>query len=86
MTLLAPSSRGRAIARSVCVTWNRKRYPLSRLLLPSGIRYAGGLAKSSQVVESSDGTKTGTVQVNAPTVFNNGMNTGIWVRHQTQSR
>ena len=39
------------------------------------------LAKSSQVVETSDGTKTGTVQVNAPTVFNNGMNTGIWVRH-----
>ena len=39
------------------------------------------LVKSSQVVETSDGTKTGTVQVNAPTVFNNGMNTGIWVRH-----
>ena len=39
------------------------------------------LAKSSQVVETSDGTKTGTVQVNAPTVYNNGMNTGIWVRH-----
>ena len=29
------------------------------------------------MVETSDGTKTGTVQVNAPTVFNNGMNTGI---------
>jgi hypothetical protein len=39
------------------------------------------LANSKQVVETSDGTKTGTVQVNAPTVFNNGMNTGIWVRH-----
>jgi hypothetical protein len=39
------------------------------------------LVKSSQVVETSDGTKTGKVQVNAPTVFNNGQNTGIWVRH-----
>jgi hypothetical protein len=39
------------------------------------------LVKSAQVVETSDGTKTGKVQVNAPTVFNNGQNTGIWVRH-----
>ncbi len=39
------------------------------------------LVKSKQVVETSDGTSTGTVQVNAPTVFNNGQNTGIWVRH-----
>ena len=39
------------------------------------------LVKSSQVIETSDGTKTGTVQVNAPTVYNNGQNTGIWVRH-----
>jgi hypothetical protein len=33
------------------------------------------------VVETSNGTSTGTVQVNAPTVFNDGHNTGIWVRH-----
>jgi hypothetical protein len=39
------------------------------------------LVKSSQVVETSDGTSAGTVQVNAPTVYNNGQNTGIWVRH-----
>jgi hypothetical protein len=39
------------------------------------------LVKSAQVVETSDGTSTGTVQVNAPTVYNHGMNTGIWVRH-----
>jgi hypothetical protein len=39
------------------------------------------LVKSRQVVETSNGTSTGTVQVNAPTVFNNGQNTGIWVRH-----
>jgi len=39
------------------------------------------LVKSAQVVETSDGTSAGTVQVNAPTVFNSGMNTGIWVRH-----
>jgi hypothetical protein len=40
-----------------------------------------GLVNSAQVVETSDGTSTGTVQVNAPTVYNNGQNTGIWVRH-----
>jgi hypothetical protein len=39
------------------------------------------LAKSAQVVETSDGTSAGTVQVNAPTVYNNGQDTGIWVRH-----
>lgn len=39
------------------------------------------LVKSSQVVETSDGTSAGALQVNAPTVFNNGANTGIWVRH-----
>jgi hypothetical protein len=39
------------------------------------------LVGSSQVIETSDGTKSGTVQVNAPTVYNNGQNTGIWVRH-----
>jgi hypothetical protein len=39
------------------------------------------LAGSTQVVETSDGTSTGTVQLNAPTVYNNGRNTGIWVRH-----
>lgn len=39
------------------------------------------LVPSAQVVETSDGTSTGIVQVNAPTVFNNGHNTGIWVRH-----
>jgi hypothetical protein len=39
------------------------------------------LVSSAQVVETSDGTSTGTVQVNAPTVYNSGMNTGIWVRH-----
>jgi len=39
------------------------------------------LVPSAQVVETSDGTSTGIVQVNAPTVFNNGKNTGIWVRH-----
>lgn len=36
---------------------------------------------SSQVIETSDGTAHGKVQVNAPTVYNNGHNTGIWVRH-----
>lgn len=39
------------------------------------------LVKSSQVVETSTGTSTGHVQVNAPTVWNNGANVGIWVRH-----
>jgi len=39
------------------------------------------LVNSTQVVETSDGTSTGTVQVNAPTVYNDGANTGIWVRH-----
>ena len=39
------------------------------------------LVKSAQVVETSTGTSAGHVQVNAPTVFNNGANTGIWVRH-----
>jgi hypothetical protein len=39
------------------------------------------LVPSAQVVETSDGTSTGIVQVNAPTVYNNGHNTGIWVRH-----
>jgi hypothetical protein len=39
------------------------------------------LVPSAQVVETSDGTSAGIVQVNAPTVFNSGMNTGIWVRH-----
>jgi hypothetical protein len=39
------------------------------------------LVGSAQVVETSNGTSTGVVQVNAPTVYNNGMNTGIWVRH-----
>jgi hypothetical protein len=39
------------------------------------------LVTSSQVVETSTGTSAGHVQVNAPTVFNNGQNTGIWVRH-----
>ena len=39
------------------------------------------LLKSSQVVETSNGTSSGHVQVNAPTVYNNGQNTGIWVRH-----
>jgi len=39
------------------------------------------LVDSSQVIETSDGTKNGTVQLNAPTVFNHGQNTGIWVRH-----
>jgi len=42
---------------------------------------AVSLVNSSQVIETSDGTKNGTVQVNAPTVYNNGQNTGIWVRH-----
>lgn len=36
---------------------------------------------SSQVVETSTGTSGGHVQVNAPTVWNNGANVGIWVRH-----
>jgi hypothetical protein len=35
----------------------------------------------AMVIETSDGTKNGTVQVNAPTVYNHGQNTGIWVRH-----
>ena len=39
------------------------------------------LLKSAQVVETSDGTSAGKVQVNAPTVFNFGKDTGIWVRH-----
>jgi hypothetical protein len=39
------------------------------------------LVNSSQVIETSDGTKNGIVQVNAPTVYNSGQNTGIWVRH-----
>lgn len=39
------------------------------------------LVGSAQVVETSDGKSTGTVQVNAPTIYNNGANTGIWVRH-----
>ncbi len=39
------------------------------------------LLKSSQVVETSTGTSSGHVRVNAPTVYNNGQNTGIWVRH-----
>jgi hypothetical protein len=39
------------------------------------------LVPSTQVVETSDGTSTGIVQVNAPIVYNNGQNTGIWVRH-----
>jgi hypothetical protein len=58
-----------------------------RLVLLSGTKITQkngthvSLVKSSQVVETSDGTKNGTVQVNAPTVYNNGMNTGIWVRH-----
>jgi hypothetical protein len=58
-----------------------------RLVLLSGTKVTQkngthvSLVKSSQVVETSDGTKNGTVQVNAPTVYNNGMNTGIWVRH-----
>lgn len=39
------------------------------------------LVNSSQVVETSTGTSAGHVQVNAPTVYNNGQNTGIWVRH-----
>jgi hypothetical protein len=38
-------------------------------------------AKSKQVIETSDGTSAGHVQVNAPTVYNFGKNTGIWVRH-----
>jgi hypothetical protein len=39
------------------------------------------LLKSSQVVETANGTSSGKVQVNAPTVYNNGQNTGVWVRH-----
>jgi hypothetical protein len=39
------------------------------------------LTSSSQVIETSNGTSSGTVQLNAPTVYNNGQNTGIWVRH-----
>jgi hypothetical protein len=38
------------------------------------------LTSSSQVVETSDGTSTGTVQVNAPSVTNSGANVGVWVR------
>ena len=39
------------------------------------------LLKSSQVVATSNGTSSGHVQVNAPTVYNNGQNSGVWVRH-----
>ena len=39
------------------------------------------LVNSSQAIETSNGTKSGIVQVNAPTVYNMGQNTGIWVRH-----
>lgn len=39
------------------------------------------LTSSSQVIETSDGSSKGTVQLNAPTIYNNGHNTGIWVRH-----
>jgi hypothetical protein len=39
------------------------------------------LVNSSQVVETSTGTSAGHVQVNAPTVFNFGQNTGVWIRH-----
>ncbi|HEX6933705.1 MAG TPA: hypothetical protein VF162_16285 [Streptosporangiaceae bacterium] len=58
-----------------------------RLVLLSGTKVTQkngtkvSLVSSSQVIETSNGTKTGTVQVNAPTVYNNGQNTGIWVRH-----
>lgn len=39
------------------------------------------LNSSSQVTETANGTSSGKVQVNAPTVWNNGANLGIWVRH-----
>lgn len=39
------------------------------------------LVGSTQVVETSNGTRTGHVQLNAPTVYNFGQNTGVWVRH-----
>jgi hypothetical protein len=38
------------------------------------------LLSSSQVIETSNGTSSGTVQVNAPSVTNNGANVGVWVR------
>ncbi len=39
------------------------------------------LEGSTQLVETSNGMRTGRVQVNAPVVYNDGMSTGIWVRH-----
>ena len=39
------------------------------------------LSLKNPEIETSDGTSSGTVQLNAPTVYNNGQNTGIWVRH-----
>ena len=38
------------------------------------------LLSSSQVIETSNGTSSGKVQLNAPSVTNNGANVGIWVR------
>jgi hypothetical protein len=39
------------------------------------------LIGSTHVIETSTGTSAGRVQVNAPTVYNYGANTGIWVHH-----
>jgi Peptidase A4 family len=38
------------------------------------------LLSSSQVIETSNGTSSGTVQLNAPSVTNNGAKVGVWVR------
>lgn len=55
------------------------------LLTRTGVTQLNGthvnLNGSAQVVETSTGTSAGTVQVNAPTVWNNGTNLGVWVRH-----
>ena len=55
------------------------------LLTKTGVTQLNGkhltLNGSTQVIETSTGISTGHVQVNAPTVWNNGTNLGIWVRH-----